>query len=171
MSLLPIPSWDELFIRQAYIIASKSKDESSQIGSVLVRDRVCLGSGFNGFPKRVNDFVAARYKRPHKLYFTEHSERNAIYQCARLGIATSKATLFTLGCPCDSCARAIIQSEIREVVLHREWEDAAGKEFKERWGDGQEATRQMFAEADINVRYFSGKIGAKVLINGKVHEL
>ena len=40
-----IPSWDELFMKHVYLIASKSKDTKTKIGAVLVRDNAIISEG------------------------------------------------------------------------------------------------------------------------------
>ena len=50
-------------------------------------DRVIRSTGFNGLVRGVDDDVALRRERPAKYSWTEHAERNAIYNAARLGIS------------------------------------------------------------------------------------
>ena len=61
-----IDNWDELFLRHVYLIGSKSKDKSTQIGAVLVSDGGIISEGYNGICRRVNDTLPARNIRPDK---------------------------------------------------------------------------------------------------------
>ena len=133
-------NWDELFIRQAMLIAQKSKDPSTKVGCVLVgEDNAVLSMGFNGFPRGVREeynFVERhphadpalaitmpkldpeRWDRPAKYSWVEHAERNAIYNAARHGIrlAGARAYLNWEPQPCADCTRALIQAGIVEII-------------------------------------------------------
>src|ERR1700739_3518019 len=79
--------WDRRFMVLAASIGSWSKDRSAKTGCVIVGpDRLIRSTGFNGFVRGVDDEVAARHERPAKYSWTEHAERNGIYNAARLGI-------------------------------------------------------------------------------------
>lgn len=112
-------NWDELFIKQAMLIAEKSKDPSTKVGCVIVGEgNVILSLGFNGFPRKVHEQVDGRWVRPEKYIWTEHAERNAIYNAARHGIKLegSRAYLNWEPNPCSDCTRALIQAGIKEVI-------------------------------------------------------
>ena len=99
-------------------IASWSKDRSRKVGCVVVgpHGQEVRATGFNGFPRGVKDDVEERHQRPAKYDWTEHAERNAIYNAARVGTAVENCTLYVTLFPCAGCARAIIQSGIGRVV-------------------------------------------------------
>lgn len=115
-------NWDQYFIELAKTVATKSKDPSTWVGAVIVGPNLEIRStGFNGFPRGVFDNVLAhpeRYARPAKYQYTEHAERNAIYNAARMGTPLDGCTLYLNYAPqlCTDCVRAVIQSGIAEVV-------------------------------------------------------
>jgi dCMP deaminase len=110
-------SWDWYFIDVAEMVATRSKDLSSQVGAVLVRDRQVLATGYNGFPTGVNDSLPERQERPTKYAWTVHGEENAILQAGKHGVSTAGATLYLHPLsPCLNCAKAIIQAGIKEVI-------------------------------------------------------
>jgi dCMP deaminase len=120
-------TWDEYFIRQAMLVAEKSKDPSTKVGCVLVgEDNEILSTGFNGFPRGVEEGkfvklytpISQRWERPEKYKWVEHAERNAIYNAARNGIRlkNARAYLNWEPIPCSDCARAFIQAGIKEIV-------------------------------------------------------
>jgi len=131
-----INSWDELFIKQAMLIAEKSKDPSTKVGCVIVGDdNAVLSMGFNGFPRGVienehewmkysarndiYDVPFTRWNRPDKYSWTEHAERNAVYNAARNGIRLAGARMYLNFEPmamCADCTRAMIQSGIKEII-------------------------------------------------------
>jgi dCMP deaminase len=98
-------------------VGSWSKDKSSGVGCVVVgRRNTVLSIGFNGFPRGVDDSVPERHYRPIKYQWTEHAERNAIYNAAAIGIPVEGCRLFTQRYPCADCARAIVQAGLAEVI-------------------------------------------------------
>ena len=112
-------TWNELFIRQAMLIALKSKDPSTKVGCVIVSpDNVVLSMGFNGFPRGVNELDMVRWGRPQKYSWIEHAERNAVYNAARHGIRLygARAYLNFEPYPCADCTRALIQAGIIEII-------------------------------------------------------
>jgi dCMP deaminase len=139
-------TWDEYFMEMAALVATKSKDPNTQHGAVIVGpNNEVRSTGFNGFPRGVID--NARYNvRPLKYFYVEHAERNAIYNAARHGTALEGCTMYVTGCPCHDCARGIIQSGIKRVVMAK-----GSAEFNERWKESMEHTMVMFDEADIDV--------------------
>ena len=101
-------------------IASWSKDRSRKVGCVVVgQNHEVRSTGYNGFPRGVLDEVEARHERPAKYDWTEHAERNAIYNAVRVGTPLGDCTLYVSLFPCAGCARAIIQSGIGRVVTVR----------------------------------------------------
>lgn len=167
----PIPGWDELFMRHAYLMATKSKDKSSKIGAVMVRDGSIIAEGYNGLPRGVNDNKVYRDERPEKYFWYEHAERNTIYNCAKHGIATNGATLYFFATPCADCARAIIQSGIKEIVHHKQWDDVGFNKTDIRWKESTQRSLDLLNEGGVSIRWFDKKLGVKTLISGKVHEV
>lgn len=168
---LPIPDWDEYFMRHAYLVATKSKDIKTRIGAVLVRDKHVISEGYNGICRKVNDTVPIRLERPAKYLWFEHAERNSIYTCARHGIATLGSIMFTQGVPCSDCARSVIQAGVTEVIVHQQWEDRSGLILNPKWLESCNVSHEMFEEAGIKVRQFSMELGIKGQCDGKVFDV
>ncbi len=111
--------WNNYFIRIAMEVASKSKDRSTKVGAVIVGpDHEIRSTGFNGFPRGIDDDDNDRHTRPAKYAWTEHAERNAIYNAARCGVSTNGCIMYLNWepAPCSECSRAIIQAGITTVV-------------------------------------------------------
>jgi dCMP deaminase len=139
-------SWDHYFLDIAELVAVRSKDPSSQVGAIIVRDRNILSTGYNGFPRGVNDNILERYERPTKYQWTIHAEENAIFNASRNGISTEGATLYVIPMhPCIDCAKAIAQSGIKEVVYREGF-------INPRWINNFEESSQLFKAAKILVR-------------------
>lgn len=73
--------WDRHFIRIAREVASISKDPSTKVGVVLVKNRRIIGTGYNGFPEGIADTPERLNDRPTKYKLMLHAEENAIANC------------------------------------------------------------------------------------------
>ena len=104
--------WVQYFRELAHTVKLKSKDESTQIGAVIVgKDKEIVSTGYNSFPRGINDKKKERQERPEKYFWFEHAERNAIYNAARIGVSTKGTTMYlSCGVPCSDCARGIINA-------------------------------------------------------------
>ena len=140
-------NWNEYFFKMADLVSEKSKDRSTKVGAVIVGpDHEVRSTGFNGFPRGVRDDVDARHERPAKYLWTEHAERNAVYNAARNGVHTFGTTMH-LNCwwPCADCARAIIQAGVARVVVHASRVNA----HDSRWSDSCAVGLEMLREAGV----------------------
>lgn len=140
-------NWDTKWLGLAQHYASWSKD-STKVGCVVVNPKTQsqLSQGYNGPPRGVID-DPVRGLRPVKYLFAAHAEENAISHAAKTGTCLDGATIYVTFCPCAACARMIIQSGIREVVML-----PTNEGLLERWGDSFVAARDMFDEAGVYVR-------------------
>lgn len=152
-------SWDQFYLEMADFIASRSKDRSAHIGAVLVRDNAILSMGYNGFPRGVNDDVEVRHERPAKYSYTEHGERNAIYNAAKQGIRTQGATMYTQGVPCADCSRAVIQAGITRLVVYWQADDTVFPGWKESCAKGREMLDEVGVEVVVRRDLYDAKEG------------
>lgn len=130
--------WNEYFMEMATLVASKSKDQSMKCGTVIVGEgHTILTTGYNGFPRGVDDNNEEYHKRPEKYAWTEHGERNAIYNAARHGVRLLGSRAYITGYPCVECARAIVQSGIVEIIIPTKDTDPFFQ--RGRWGDWVES--------------------------------
>jgi dCMP deaminase len=132
-------------------VASWSKDRSRRLAAVIVGEgQTPISFGYNGFPRGADDTVEERHERPLKYLWTEHAERNAVYNAARLGHRTSGCRMYLPWFPCADCARAIVQAGIVEVIcIEPDWEDAT-------WGANMRVSLEMLRECGVSVRFLSG---------------
>tara|TARA_Y100000389_G_C17421342_1_gene496899 strand:- start:88 stop:528 length:441 start_codon:yes stop_codon:yes gene_type:complete len=144
-------NWDEYFINIAEQVKLKSKDKRTQIGVVVVgKDNEIVSTGYNSFPRGIDDNISDRQERPEKYFWFEHAERNAIYNAARIGVSTLGTTMYmTCGMSCSDCARAIINSGVSKIVL-RKGKGAKGN----KWNESAERSMKMFKEAGVIVEYY-----------------
>lgn len=150
-------SWKQYFVELAQLASTKSKDRSTKVGAVIIGpNNEIRTTGYNGFPRKVNDDVEARHSRPTKYLFTEHAERNAIYNAARHGIALDGCTLYLnyVPCPCADCTRAIIQSGIVKIIGPRIKFPGKG----ELWEESMRASTEMLDEAGVIREYYDVEV-------------
>ena len=137
--------WMQRHLRMAFQAASWSKDESSQVGAVIVtQDGKPRSYGFNGMPRGINDDVPERHERPDKYMWFEHAERNAIY-LARGDL--HDCMIFVTHLPCPDCCRGIIQSGIKYVVVATQ--NGMNSEFVQKRKQNLEISLPMLQEAGI----------------------
>jgi dCMP deaminase len=169
---LPVPTWEELFFKQVYLVASKSKSITTKIGAILVNweEKDIFSYGFNGLPRGVNDEVYERVQdRTVRSFFDVHAELNAILNCARKGRATCGSFMFTNAMPCSNCAASIIQAGIKKVIFHQQWNDVASKVVSwQKWRESAKHSSDMFREAHIEIEIFNQVLGVKGFLDAKV---
>jgi dCMP deaminase len=140
----PDHKWDHRFIEMASNVAGWSKD-STQVGCVLVGEsREILSVGYNGFPRGVEE-TPERSQRPAKYLYTEHAERNAIFNAVRVGTRLENATAYSTLFPCADCARSLIQSGITRVVA------PIPEVIDPKWSAHWDAAMEMFFESKVIV--------------------
>jgi len=145
---------DEVYMNLVYLIASLSKDKRTHLGAVVIGpDGEIRSTGYNGFVRGANDNVPERQEKPEKFYWMEHAERNSIYNATLNGVSLKGCIMYTNGVPCADCARAIIQSGIKEIVVDRAWND----NNTERWIEHAKRSLVMFSEVGVKVRYYEAK--------------
>lgn len=160
------PPFDEWIMGMVYETARKSKDPSTKIGTVIVRDGHPILFGYNGIAQRVKD-LPSRMVRPIKYKWTEHSERNALYCGTKMGISAKGTTLYTQAMPCVDCARGIINAGIVKVVIHKQTQNLYKK--LPQWALDCKITKQMFKEAGVKLVTLDKMLGKFSFINEKVH--
>lgn len=147
------------YLAMAYLVATSSKDRKTKYGAVIVGPYGEIRStGHNGFPRGCDDYAESRHQRPEKYFWTEHAERNAIYNAARVGTPLDGCTLYVQGCPCADCARAIIQSGIAKVVVHKDWEDRTPP----KWQEHADRSKAMFEETGVEYVIWDGEVSKMV---------
>ena len=112
-------NWDEYFMGVALLAAMRSKDPNTQVGACIVdSDNRILSTGYNGFPYGCSDdefpWERTGERNDTKYPFVVHAELNAILNARGKNLSGSKIYVDLF--PCNECAKAIIQSGIKEVV-------------------------------------------------------
>lgn len=141
--------WNHRGIEVARTVAKWSKDQSTQVGAVvMMNDGTPLTFAYNGFARGVNDDVASRHVRPEKYKWMSHAEENAIANLARTGTKSMGTTIYVTHFPCSGCARKIIQAGIAKVVVDAE---SMSEDFLSRWEEDMNCSKEMFSEGGVEI--------------------
>ena len=124
-------SWDEYFLGIAMLAARRSKDPSTQVGACIVSpDNIIVSTGYNGMPKGCSDDEfpwdrKGENQNDTKYPFVVHAELNAILNANGRDLRGSR--IYVALFPCNECAKAIIQSGVKEVLyLSDKYADTLG---------------------------------------------
>ncbi len=127
--------------------AQQSPDLSTKTGAVIVSrlDEKIIASGFNRMPhgKLFCLTLDTRLERPEKYLRTVHSEVVAVGSCAKKGVSTWGATLYSNWWPCADCTRLLIEAGFARVVGVKP--DTAHPKY----GHEFEVSLQMLKEAGV----------------------
>lgn len=142
-------AWDKKFLELAKHISTWSKDPSKKIGAVAVGpNRNILATGYNGFPKGIQDTPERLNDRETKYELVVHAEMNCIYNAVENGVSLKGAHLYVYGLPiCHECAKGVVQVGIARVVI----EDKLCAE--QRWSDSFAKSKRIFYEGNVAVNY------------------
>ncbi len=148
-------SWDEYFMGVALLASKRSKDPNTQVGACIVdQNNVILTTGYNGFPKGCSDdeFPWDREGENTKYPYVVHAELNAILNAS--GKDLKGARIYVDLFPCNECAKAIIQSGIKEVIY-----------LSDKYGDTPmtQASKLMMRTAGVKLTYLQPDIDSIVL--------
>jgi dCMP deaminase len=163
--ILPVLDWDGHYMSEAYLWARKSKDLRTQVGAVIVGpDNDDRTRGYNGPLRGLDDNDPSIYEKPLSggpSPFMEHAERNAIFNAARLGLSAKDCTMYVTLMPCDNCARAIVNSGIKSLVLPNNAPSFLN--------EVQQMGLRILKKSGIGVRYWNGTpLISHVLFDGEI---
>lgn len=133
------------------LIASRSLDPNTKVGALIADKYNCIVStGYNSFPRGVDDTKPERFERPEKYLWIEHGDRNAIYYAARKGVSLDGTSMYLTGLPCMDCARAIIQSGICKVIIDKKNQEEWAKTTP-KYGPDFARVKQLLSEAGVEL--------------------
>ena len=122
----------------AKTVKTRSTCLRRQVGSVLVREKRILATGYNGAPQGISHCDKKGCKREelnipsgerHEICRGLHAEQNAIIQAALHGVSTQGSVLYTTSQPCSLCAKMIINADIKRVVFDGYYPDELSAEI------------------------------------------
>ncbi|MDR1418323.1 MAG: cytidine/deoxycytidylate deaminase family protein [Endomicrobium sp.] len=140
------PSWDNYFMKLAWLVAERSTCLRHHVGVVIVKDKRILTTGYNGAATSTKDCLEQgclrnELKIPsgqrHEVCRAIHAEQNAIIQGGYNGINIKGATLYCTHSPCILCAKMMVNAGVKRVVTDIEYPD--------------ETFRKLFLEANVEI--------------------
>lgn len=136
--------WHIRFLRLASEVATWSKDPSTSVGCVLVKERRVISTGYNGFPKNLSDSFDRLSNREQKYEMTVHAEVNAVTTAALHGVSTENCSAYVTFSPCSRCAAVLINAGITAVYV------SGGSIIPDRWLENFILASNMLAEAGVH---------------------
>ncbi len=110
--------WSSYFMGVAFLTAMQSKDQSTQVGAVIVGpDNEIRSTGFNGPPRGFNDNAPVLTTDKKNLYMV-HAEQNAILNAVRIGVSIKDCDLYVTLRPCSNCALQMVNAGIKRIIFH-----------------------------------------------------
>jgi dCMP deaminase len=138
--------WDLHYLNLAKEISTWSKDPSTKIGAVAVgKHGQILATGYNGFPRGIEDSVDRLTNRETKYSYMIHGEMNCIYNATLTGVSLDNATLYVHGLPvCSECAKGVAQVGIKKVFA------CHPATISSKWEQSNILTKSIFEEIGID---------------------
>ncbi len=154
-------SWDEYFMGIAKLSALRSKDPSTQVGACIVSsDNRILSMGYNGTPNGFDDQDFPWDREGHalntKYLYVCHAELNAILNFRGHKRDFEGAKIYVALFPCNECAKAIIQSGIKEVIY-------LSDKYKDQ--DNFKASKILFDKCNVKYRELIVEKNKKICID------
>ena len=154
-------SWDEYFMGIAKLSALRSKDPSTQVGACIVSsDNRILSMGYNGTPNGFDDQDFPWDREGHalntKYLYVCHAELNAILNFRGHKRDFEGAKIYVALFPCNECAKAIIQSGIKEVIY-------LSDKYKDQ--DNFKASKILFDKCNVKCRELIVEKNKKICID------
>ena len=117
--------WEQYPMMQALVISQRSTCNRALVGSVLVKDKRIIGTGYNGSVtgQAHCDDVGHQMVDGHCVR-TIHSEMNTLIQCAKNGVSTLNTEIYVTHFPCYNCTKALIQAGIKRVNYFFDYRDS-----------------------------------------------
>lgn len=120
------PSWDDYFMRKAYLAATRATCLRKHVGAIIVdKDNRVVAEGYNGAPSGVDqcDEVGCQMVEGHCVR-TLHAESNALDYAGLW--RTRDSTLYVTVTPCWDCAKRIVSAKFKRVMYGEHYESRYG---------------------------------------------
>ena len=163
------PSWDELFMLTAILVATRHSCLKRGVGSCIVKDNKIVATGYNGAARGIKSCLELGYCYYEHLAEAErkknggdivaikerfkmscqavHAEANARSQCAPTVVEGS--TIYITNVPCPKCTQdIIITGRVKVIVVWKEYLQDYALTM-----DEKRVTDQKLQQAGIALRY------------------
>lgn len=149
------PSWDEYFLEMIELIGSRGTCDRGRSGSVIVKDKRILATGYVGAPVGLPDCDEVGHEMQTVTHEdgttsqhcvrTAHAEQNAINNAARVGIAVLGGTIYCKMVTCYKCSQSIINAGIVRVVALKDYH-------------ASKRSKQIFKQAGVKLEIINKKV-------------
>lgn len=141
-----IQKWDGRFLDLAKLVSTWSKDPSTKVGAVIVKDiNNIVSVGYNGFPKGMPDYEWLYSDRIEKYSRIIHGEVNAVLHAYT---SPQDCTLYTYPfLPCDRCFVQMLQVGIMRFVAPK----IVDEDLMSRWGEAIEKVKKYAKEVGVEI--------------------
>ena len=146
--------WDLRFKNLALEVSQWSKDPSTKVGCIAVKDRKVIATGYNGFPAGISDNKEDYENRDIKYKKIVHAEKNMIYNACQHGVSLVGSTVYVSGLPtCEECWKGLVQVGISRLVMPSV-KSLIGEAY-ERWSKGCYTAIKYMEEAGVEVYQYN----------------
>lgn len=122
-------SWQDYFIRMAYLVSERATCNRGKVGSIVVRENRILSTGYNGAPEGLPhclDVGCDLWKtidpggeEDVNCLRVVHAEMNAVAQLARSGASGYNTIMYSTHSPCIHCVKVLINVGIYGVYYDK----------------------------------------------------
>ena len=145
-------NWDEYFMGIAVLSGLRSKDPATKVGACIVdNDNKVVSIGYNGMPRGLDETQLSWNRGEDldsKYLYVCHAEFNAILN-TRGGSTLNNCRLYVTLFPCNECAKAIIQTGIKEVIY---------LDNKHKGEVNIRASEKLLNLAGVKITHYEGKV-------------
>jgi len=116
--------WEEYFMNIAKEVASRSTCDRKHVGSVIVKDKTILSTGYNGSIRGMPhcDETGHMMENDHCVA-TIHAEANAVLQAAKNGVMIHGAEVYITASPCWPCFKMLANTGIKQIYYGEFYRD------------------------------------------------
>ena len=130
----------------AEAVSKRSTCLRRKFGAVIVKDDEIISTGYNGFPRNIEDTEERLNNRELKYKFILHAEMNCILNALYNGRSVKDCILFVHGLPpCSECTKSIIQAGIKKVITDSKATD--------NWKESLKLSLEMLKEANVEIEF------------------
>ena len=117
-------NWEDYFMNIAKEIASRSTCDRKHVGSLIVRDKTILSTGYNGSIRGMPhcDDAGHMMENDHCVA-TIHAESNAVLQAAKNGVIIDGSEIYITASPCWPCFKMLVNAGIKKIYYGEFYRD------------------------------------------------
>ena len=119
---------------------------NTKVGALIVAGDAIV-TGYNKIP----DYVTEEFSGHILDDVDQHAERTAINRAARTGVRLNHSTLYVTHTPCPTCAGALIDAGIAEVIICEE--NHIKYQSRPKWESRWKVSAKLLSQAKVRVEF------------------